>query len=111
MLLFVIFVGIMPQIARTQSVRRTITITQLHPIAAVRPASPKHINLTRIYVNNGKWGNTDCRQDAADLRKEDSHLMAILLAAWLNSKSITIEVDSSLRPADTVCQVTALFVK
>ncbi|NRF28944.1 hypothetical protein [Vibrio coralliilyticus] len=52
---------------------REVTVTQLHPISMNRPVSPGSQNLTRVYVNPGVWGDTTCRQDAADLLKEDTH--------------------------------------
>ena len=88
---------------------RQVTVTSLHPIANERPHSAG-TNLTRVYVNSGAWGKTSCRTDAADLKKEDSHILSQLLWAISSKKSIKIEVNDTLRPFDTVCQITALFI-
>lgn len=69
------------------------------------------MNLTRVYVQSAAWGDTDCRHDSADLKKEDTHLLSILLFAISVGKSITIEVSDAHKPFGTVCQITSLFVE
>ncbi|NOH22391.1 hypothetical protein [Vibrio europaeus] len=103
-----------PNVVYAKHAIREVTVTQLHPISTKRPASPNSENSTRIYVNPGAWGDTTCRQDAADLLKEDTHLLSILLMAWTTGKNIRIEVDDTITPwgpEDNVCQVTALYIK
>jgi len=89
---------------------RNATVKQLHPIANERPGAGGQ-NLIRIYVNQASWGESNCRTDAADMKKEDTHLYSTLLWAMSSGKSIRIEVADELKPYDTVCQVTALFVQ
>jgi len=98
--------------AYAQTGKRVVTISKFHPISENRPAAPASQNLIRVYVNSGDWGNTDCRRDAADLLESDTHLLSILLAAWIAGKTIAIEVDERSRPwsGDTVCQITALDI-
>ncbi len=95
-----------------ESFKRTnLTITNIHPIAAQRPAGTTGQNIIRIYVNSGDWGALNCRPTAADLQKTDSHLLSILLTAWTTGKIIDIEVDSTLKPWGDVCQITALSIR
>ena len=88
---------------------RVVTVSKIHPIAAVRPAGGS--NLIRVYVDAAPWGQTACRTDAADLQKDDKHLLASLFWAMSMNKQITIEVDDTLTPMDAVCQITAMFVE
>ena len=90
---------------------RDVTVTQILPIAADRPAASQSANLVRVYVNSASWGASTCNQDSADLQVGDKHLISALLTAWASGKLITIAVDDSRRPYDTTCQVTWLAVK
>ncbi len=112
--LLVLLLMVAPNVVYAKHASREVTVTQLHPISTKRPVSPNSENSTRIYVNPGAWGDTTCRQDAADLLKEDTHLLSILLMAWTTGKKIIIEVDDTSipwGPNETVCQVTALSIK
>jgi hypothetical protein len=91
--------------------RNSLSISALHPQAVDRLHCPSCSGVTRVYVNSGAWGDTDCRADAADLYKEDDHLLSILLFAWASGKQISIEVNNNERPIDTVCKITALNIK
>ena len=80
-------------------------------MAVDRVHCPDCSGLTRVYVEPGLWGNSNCRQDAADLFKEDDHIYSLLLAAWVANKTVTIEVNDSVKPLGDVCKITAIFVK
>lgn len=84
---------------------RVVTITKILPIAGERPAFPQSRNVIRIYVNEASWGTSTCRQDAADLLALDKHLVSVLLTAWASGRQVTMAVDDSLHPVDTVCQI------
>lgn len=90
---------------------RDVTVTQVLPIAADRPAAQQSANLIRIYVNVADWGTSSCRTDAADLQASDKHLLATLLMGWATGRPIAIAVDDTRRPFDTVCQVAWLALK
>ena len=91
--------------------RQDVTIVRLHPIADNRPAAPAYQNITRVYLTHGAWGNSTCRQDAADLLKTDTHLLSLLITGWTTNKKINIVVDDALRLGDSVCQITALYLE
>lgn len=59
---------------------REVTIERFHPISQVR-SDTNGVSITRVYVNNAAWGETDCRKDAADLVNDDDHIASILLTA------------------------------
>lgn len=90
--------------------RANLTIRTIHPMAVDRTHCPRCSGLTRIYVDKGAWGDTNCRPDAGDLFKEDSHILSVLLTAWTTGKKITIEVNDQNKPLDEVCKITAVFV-
>lgn len=91
---------------------RTVEIKTLHPIAEIRPVNTQMQNSTRIYFKQSAgWADIGCRNDAADLKASDSHLLSILLFAWASEKQITVDVDNTLKPDGEVCQVTALVVE
>jgi hypothetical protein len=90
---------------------REVTVKEILPIAADRPAYPGSANLVRTYVNQAAWGSSACRTDAADLQASDKHLVSVLLTAWATGRSIIIAVDDAKHPFDSVCQVTFLSAK
>ncbi|WNO07956.1 hypothetical protein [Teredinibacter sp. KSP-S5-2] len=90
---------------------RDVVIERIHPMAMDRTHCPSCSGITRIYVNNVAWGDTACRGDAADLLKEDEHILSILLAAWISGKSIQLEVNDSVTPIAPVCKITAAYIK
>ena len=91
--------------------RKDVQIQKLHPLSKSRVQDAGLAGYTRVYVNSSNWGASSCRQDAADLNNEDSHLLSILLAAWASKKSVDILVDDSLPKAQsTVCRITGLVV-
>ena len=100
-------------LAQTQvyaaSAQREVSVLRIHPMAAVRPAGGS--NLIRIYVDVAPWGQTACRNDAVDFKKEDTHLMSTLLWGVTMKRTIIVEVDDTLLPFDDVCQATALFIQ
>lgn len=91
-------------------VDRETSIVKIHPMSLDRPHCPACSGITRVYVNVAPWGNSDCRQDAGDLLKEDDHIYSLLLAAWVANKSVRIEVNNSVKPLDDVCKITAIYV-
>ncbi|MDH5732001.1 MAG: hypothetical protein OEZ58_23705 [Gammaproteobacteria bacterium] len=111
LLLIIISISYTGNVYSTEKRRKDIQIVRIHPMAANRPGSPNTQDITRIYVDTAPWENSSCRQDAADLMKVDTHLLSSLLMAWSTNKKISIIVDDALTPADTVCQVVALFIE
>jgi len=92
-------------------ITRDATITSFHPMAVDRTHCPSCSGLTRVYVNNASWGNSDCREDAGDLFKEDDHILSILLTAWIAGKAVQLEVNDTVKPIGTVCKITAAYIK
>ncbi len=90
--------------------RTDLTIVNVHPMALERTHCPKCSGLTRVYVNRGAWGDTNCRTDAGDLFKEDDHILSVLLFAWATGKKVRIEVNDQVKPLDEVCKITAVYV-
>ena len=90
--------------------RQNLKIVNVHPMAVDRTHCAKCSGITRVYVNKGAGGNSNCRVDAGDLYKEDDHMLSILLMAWATGKKIRIEVNDEVKPIDQVCKITALFV-
>lgn len=84
---------------------REVTITEILSFTADRPNAPSSQNITRVYINTAPWPGTSCREDAADLQKEDSHTYSLLLMAWASGKTIQIGVDDRRKPYDNVCQI------
>ncbi len=97
-------------IAHAEPVSRDVTITTFHPMAVDRTHCPSCSGITRVYVEPGAWGSTTCRPDAGDLYKEDSHLLSILLTARATGLNVKLEVNDAVRPIDTVCKITAVWV-
>ena len=90
--------------------RNDLTITNMHPMAMDRVHCSQCSGITRIYVNSGSWGVSNCRADAGDLLKEDDHILAILMMGWVVGKKVRIEVDDTVKPLDEVCKITAVYV-
>jgi len=94
-----------PAIALAGEANRVVTIDRVLSITADRPNAPVSQKITRIYVNAATWGGTQCREDAADLLKEDDHTYSLILMAWASGKSLKIGVDDRRKPYDNVCQI------
>lgn len=91
---------------------RDVVVTSIFPIAEARPpVAPGAQNIIRIYVANAPWGSSTCRGDAADLLHSEKNLLSVLLTGWALGKTINIQVDDTLHPYDTVCQVAAIWVR
>lgn len=90
---------------------REVQIVEILSLTGNRPNSPALRDMTRVYVNPASWGSTNCREDAADLRKVDTHTYSMLLTAWASGKTVIIGVDDSLKPYDGVCQLVWIKVK
>ncbi|KUI97860.1 hypothetical protein [Vibrio sp. MEBiC08052] len=91
--------------------RNELTILQWHPSSTSRISNPEYNGLTRVYFfTKGAWGGTACRNDAADIKAEDTHLLSAMLAAFMAGKKVSIEVDDSLPKVDNVCKITAAFI-
>ncbi|EKE16010.1 MAG: hypothetical protein ACD_11C00055G0004 [uncultured bacterium] len=88
----------------------TVSVTNLLPVIASRPVEGNSIGYTRIYFSAVTNFGT-CRTTAADLQSTtaNNHVLAILLTAFAQGKSVTVYVDSTLTNED-VCQVTVLTV-
>ena len=81
-------------------------IKQILGFSGERPNQPNSTNLTRVYFkNNTGWDSNKCRNSAADLSKDDEHLMSILLFAWAAKKTLVVGVDDRLKPYDDACQI------
>lgn len=96
--------------ANAEPFQRTVTIRKMTPMAVDRPSCPACKGHTRIYVDDVSWGTSACRPDAGDLALEDKHLLAALLFAWSSGKQVVLEVESTLRPIDWTCKITAAFI-
>jgi hypothetical protein len=96
--------------ANAEPFQRTVTIRKVTPMAVDRPSCPACKGHTRIYVDDVSWGTPSCRPDAGDLALEDKHLLATLLFAWSHQKQVVLEVESTLRPIDWTCKITAAFI-
>ncbi|EKF9488652.1 hypothetical protein ACUULL_003613 [Vibrio cholerae] len=91
--------------------RNDLTILQWHPSSSSRIHSPQYNGLTRVYFSEkSEWGSTSCRNDAADIKAEDTHLLSAMLAAFMSNKKVSIEVNDDLSKVDNVCKVTAAFI-
>lgn len=88
---------------------RDVTIESLHPMAVDRVHCASCSGVTRVYVNSASWGDSNCRTDAADLAFEDTHILSILMAAWVAGKKVKIEVNDTEKPVDQVCRITAAW--
>ncbi len=97
-------------LAHAEPAQRAVTITRIHPMAVQRTNCPTCSGITRIYVTPEAWGSTDCRADAGDLFLEDKHILATLLFAKGNGLPVMLEVESTVRPIDTVCKITAAYI-
>lgn len=90
---------------------RSAVIREFHPMSLSRTHCDSCSGITRIYVNSAAWGTSSCRGDAADLMKEDDHILSFLLAGWISGKTVKIEVNDQDQPIDQVCKVTAAWVE
>jgi hypothetical protein len=90
--------------------RSDLSITSLKGMAVSRPANLNAVDYIRLYTNSGSWGSSNCRQDAADLSKADTHLVSMLLSALAQKQSVILSIDDSLKPIDNTCQVVAIEV-
>lgn len=90
--------------------RSNLTIRTIHPMSVERLHCPECTGITRIYVNPGAWGATECREDAADIYANDEHMLSIVMTAWAMGKQIRFEVNDQHPTLNGVCRATALFV-
>jgi hypothetical protein len=97
-------------VALSKPVYRDVTITSFHPMSVDRTHCPTCSGFTRVYVNKSNWGDTNCRNDAADLHKDDEHILSLLLSAWIAGKSVKIEVNDQSIPIGGVCKITAAWI-
>lgn len=96
---------------RAAEFSRAVTVSSTLFQGASRPASPTAQNYVFVVVNSAAWGTSSCRQDAVAIKKEDNHLIAQLLYALATGNAITLFVDDTLRPVDSViCQVVVIQV-
>jgi hypothetical protein len=105
-----LFVLLNATVSHPAEFSRPVTIRSIYPLAEGRPTEPGRKNIIRVYVNQEPWGASTCRNDAADLLPSEKNLLSILLTAIALGKPVHIYVDDTMRPYDTVCQVTALWV-
>lgn len=96
--------------AHAEPITRYATVTIIHPMAVQRTHCPTCSGITRIYVTPEAWGTSDCRSDAGDLFLEDKHILATLMWAKSSGLPVRLEVESTVRPLDTVCKITAAYV-
>ena len=110
-LIFLAVVTLCSVSAVAEPILRDVQIERIHPMAVDRTHCPTCSGVTRIYVNKAAWGNSNCRNDAGDLLKEDDHLLSILLTAWIAGKSVKLEVNDQAIPIGDVCKITAAFIE
>lgn len=109
-LLLLVFSLLFVNLAFAQPISRQVEIVKFHPMAVERTHCPECSGITRLYVNQAPWEDSDCRDDAADLLKEDTHLLSILLTAWTTGKSVSLEVNDEVKTLSGVCKITAAYV-
>ncbi|WP_104398447.1 hypothetical protein [Vibrio penaeicida] len=91
--------------------RDNLVIKTWHPSAGSRPHVVQYNGLTRVYFSTkGAWGNANCRDDSADIVKEDTHLISSMLAAFMAGKRVSVEVNDTLPRVNGVCKITAAFI-
>ena len=91
--------------------RDNLEIKTWHPSSINRVNNPKYNGVVRLYfTESGAWGNTSCRQDAADITNEDTALISSMLSAFMANKKMKVEINASLGKIDNVCKITAAFI-
>lgn len=92
--------------------RDNLELTTWHPSSVDRHHAPSYNGVIRVYFKtSAPWGNTNCRQDAADIRSDDQVIISSMLAAFMANKKVKVEVNNSLPTLSDVCKVTAVFIK
>ncbi len=88
-----------------------VEITSIRPYSEAELEPSALANYIRIYMPDATWGTPHCRGDAADLKKDDTHLLSVLLAAWASGKKIDMYIDDSIpRVQSTVCRLVNISV-
>jgi hypothetical protein len=108
--LFAITVGFSSSFAIERN-REAVSVTGFMPISSTRIVETGSRNTIRVYVNQGAWPGSSCRETAFDIRKEDSHIYSALLAALASGWKISVAVEDSQKPNDDVCQAVSLYAK
>ena len=91
--------------------RDAVSVVGVMPISSTRIVETGSRNTIRVYVNAGAWPGSSCRETAFDIRKEDSHIYAALLASMASGWKISVVVEDTQKPNDDVCQAISLFSK
>ncbi len=106
-IIMAIFLLLVSVTASAQMYSSEVTINSIKPFAGTYPDYPTLADVSRLYFNATSLGG--CRGDAADLHKNDAHLLSILLTAWAIGQRIEISVDDSLPKAhSTVCRIVSI---
>jgi hypothetical protein len=79
------------------------------PISYSRAVETGSRNTIRVYVNQGAWPGSSCRETAFDIRKEDTHIYSTLLTAMASGWKLSVVVEDGQRPNDDVCQAVTLY--
>ena len=91
--------------------REAISVVGVLPISSNRIVETGSRNTIRVYINQGGWGGSSCRETAFDIRKEDSHIYSTLLTALASGWKISVTVEDTQKPSDDVCQAESIYVK
>ena len=90
---------------------RPAKVIKITSEGSIRPEFPGHQNLIFLRVNPGPWGSTDCNQDYAVLRKEENHMVSILLAGWAANKTMNFTVDSTRKLYSDICELVSFSIE
>ncbi len=96
----------------TEYVKENVQISSIRPFSEAQVEFPGLANYIRIYMPDSSWGDSNCRNNAADLSKNDTHILSVLLTAWASGKQIDMYVDDSIpRVHSTVCRLVGVDAK
>ena len=97
--------------ASALEIQKAVTVTQIIPIAAIRPAAAGSQNFVAVNINPVDWGTPNCRGDSVFIAESDRHLISILLSGIAMGKSLSFSIDDTLAPVyGTYCQLIYITV-
>ncbi len=110
-LVFLLYLAASVNAYAVEAFRTNVVINNIFPVSGNRPASPASQDVVRVNLPPAAWGSTSCNTGKADILKADTHLVSVLLAAWVGGKTISLSVDDSARTVGDICQVTTVQVE
>ena len=110
-LVLIVVTSFSAQVYAVKADRSGLKIKTWHPSSTERSAGSSYNGVTRLYFDKtGAWGSTTCRQDAADIMFEDTHLLSSMLAAFVADKTVKVEINDDYARRDNVCKISAVFI-